>query len=58
MPSHHSNSDGKSKKPDDYVDLFGMLMIADWFGDEWHKSTVAQFVIQRIEALFGNRWPK
>ena len=56
--SHCPNSDRKSKKPDDHVDLFGILMIVDQFGNGWHKSTAAQFVRQRIEVLSGNGWHK
>ena len=37
---------------------FEMQMIADQFGDKWHKYIMHLFIGQRIEALFGNSWHK
>ena len=33
---------------------FGMQMIADRFGDGWHKSIMRFTYVQRIAALFGD----
>ena len=33
---------------------FGMQMIADRFGDGWHKSIMRFSCVQRIAALFGD----
>ena len=52
MTRLYPNSEEQDKKPD--VELFRLLMIANRFGDGWHKSTVAHFVRHMIEALFGN----
>ena len=41
IPRHHSNSDRKRKKK--CVDVFGIQMIADQFGDGWHKCIVDLF---------------
>ena len=50
----HSNSDKQDKKPG--VKVFRLSKIADQFGDEWHKNTVAHFVRHMIDALFGDGW--
>ena len=34
---------------------FGIQIIADQFGDGWHKSITDIFGGQRIKALFGDR---
>ena len=44
----------RSKDPGKYGTKFGMQMIADRFGDGWHKSTLDIFGVQRIAALFGD----
>merc|ERR1712238_232200 len=44
----------RSKDPAKFGFEFGMQMIADRFGDGWHKSIGKSFGIQRIAALFGD----
>jgi len=44
----------RSKDPGKYGMEFGMQMIADRFGDGWHKSIGKSFGVQRIAALFGD----
>ena len=43
-----------SVDPGTFGTEFGMQMIADRFGDGWHKSITRLFGVQRIEALFGD----
>ena len=43
----------RSKDPGKYGTEFGMQMIADRFGDGWHKLIGKSFGVQRIAALFG-----
>ena len=52
---HHSRINSKLSK--DTV-MFGMQLIADQFGDGWHKCIMDLFAGQRIEALFGDGWHK
>ena len=53
-----SGESRKSSKDKETVGAtFGMQMIADRFGDEWHKSTLDIFCVQRIAALFGDAVP-
>jgi len=52
-------SSGESRKGSKNTEMFGtefgMQMIADRFGDGWHKSMTDIFVGQRIAAaLFGD----
>ena len=50
-----SGESRKSSKDKETVGAtFGMQMIADRFGDGWHKSTLDIFGVQRIAALFGD----
>ena len=56
VPMYHSTSGRKSTKTSEDANLFEMKMIADQFGDGWHKCITDLFAGQRIEALFGNRW--
>ena len=49
VPRFCPDSNRKSKKPSDHADLFGILMIVDQYYDGLHKSTVAQFMRERIE---------
>ena len=44
----------RSKDPGKFGIEFGMQMIADRFGDGWHKSIMRCFGVQRIAALFGD----
>ena len=44
----------RSKDPAKFGMEFGMQMIADRFGDGWHKSIGKSFGVQRITALFGD----
>ena len=44
----------RSKDPGKYETEFGMQMIANRFGNGWHKSIGKSFGIQRIAALFGD----
>ena len=41
-----------SKDPEKFGTEFGMQMIADQFGDGWHKSITRFFGVQRTAALF------
>ena len=49
-------STGKHRKhsKETFGTTFGMQMIADRFGDGWHKCITDIFGGQRIEALFGD----
>ena len=53
-----SGSIGESRKRSNDTEMFGttfgMQMIADQFGDRWHKSITDIFGGQQIEALFGD----
>ena len=50
-----SGESRKSSKDKETVGAtFGMQMIADRFGDGWHKSIPDIFDVQRITALFGD----
>ena len=44
----------RSKDPGKFGTEVGMQMIADRFGDGWHKSITRLFGVQRIAALFGD----
>ena len=44
----------RSKDPGKVGTEVGMQMIADQFGDGWHKSITRLFGVQRIAALFGD----
>ena len=44
----------RSKDLEKYGTEFGMQMIANEFGDGWHKSIGKSFGVQRIAALFGD----
>ena len=44
----------RSKDPGKFGTEVGMQMIADRFGDGWHKLTTRLFGVQRIVALFGD----
>ena len=52
-----SGTSGKSRKrskdPAKFGMEFGTQMIADRFGDGWHKSIGKSFGVHRIAALFG-----
>ena len=43
-----------SKDPEKFGTEVGIQMIADRFGDGWHKLITRLFGVQRIEALFGD----
>merc|ERR1712238_159910 len=47
-------SSKRSKDPGKFGTEFGMQMIADRFGDGWHKSIGKSFGVQWIAALFGD----
>merc|ERR1712238_521702 len=47
-------SSKRSKDPGKFGTEFGMQMIADRFGDGWHKSIGKSFGVQRIATLFGD----
>ena len=53
-----SGTSGKSRKrskdPAKFGMEFGTQMIADRFGDGWHKSIGKSFGVHRIAALFGD----
>ena len=44
----------RSKDPRNVGKEFGMQMITDQFGDDWHKSITRLFGVQQIVALFGD----
>jgi len=44
----------RSKDPGMFGTEFGMQMIADRFGDGWHKTMTRFSGVQRIAALFGD----
>jgi len=44
----------RSKYPGKVGTEEGMQLIADRFGDGWHKSITRLFGVQRIDALFGD----
>ena len=43
----------RSKDTETFGEKFGIQMIADPFGDEWHKPILDIFGVQQIVALFG-----
>ena len=44
----------RSKDSRKFGTAFGIQIIADRFGDGWHKSIGKSFGVQRIAALFGD----